>query len=112
MSEPTKRSSRYPKNRSRARSTPKSASDLSAIIKTAVVNSSIKPLDSPATSTTLGKILWDAYSQRWKKVDPSSFLAYQITFQLAPSWPRELDWLLNLAALGALLRGADRVIND
>ena len=51
----------------------------------------------------------DVYKDVWKKTDPDSYNANQAIFALAPYWPSNAGWILNLGALGTALYGFGRV---
>jgi hypothetical protein len=80
------------------------------IFKSSIVQ---QPLQPPVPERTLGDLIVDglktSYNQSWKEADPESYFVFQATWEVAPNWPHEWDWLLTLTALAALARGASRI---
>jgi len=51
----------------------------------------------------------EVYKHIWNETDPDSYKLYQATFAVAPYWPQDAGWVLNVAALGSAARGFCRV---
>jgi hypothetical protein len=70
----------------------------------------------PSLGDRIGELVLEAakaaYNESWKKTDPESYLVYQATWAVAPNWPQDWGWLLNLTAMGALIRGASRIADN
>jgi hypothetical protein len=69
---------------------------------------SVHPIEN-AIGDFILETIKSEYKRCWRETDPESYLAYQGTWLVAPYWPESLGWLLNLTALGAVVRGASRI---
>jgi hypothetical protein len=80
-----------------------------------VVNDKEKPLGH-AIAELIFDIGVEVTKQAWKKTDPDSYALNRAAFALAPYWPAEDAWILNLTALltagYGVLQVADRLKRD